>query len=82
MPTNKLTPEDIESLGEEYRNMLLDEERMAEGGPDVSMVSFGYVNLWTNGDVTTTYNGLLGTFDDDGDWTPNEDGDDDGEGEE
>jgi len=79
---NKLTPEDIEHLRKEYREMLLDEERMAEGGPDDVMTSFGYVNLWTDGEVTTTHDGLLGTFDNDGDWTPNEDGDDAGEGEE
>lgn len=80
---NKLTPEDIESLGEEYRDMLLDEERMSEGGPDVVMTSFGYVELWTDGEVTTTHDGLLGQFDEDGDWTPNDDyDDDDGEGEE
>lgn len=76
MPTNKLTYEDIESLREEYREMLLDEERMAEGGPDVVMASFGYVNLWTDGAVTA-YDRLIGKFDDDGDWTPNG-----GEGEE
>lgn len=79
---NKLTPEDVEHLREEYRNMLLDEERMSEGGPDDVVTSFGYVNLWTDGEVTTTHGGLLGTFDDDGDWTPNGDYDDDGEGEE
>lgn len=73
---NKLTPEDIESIGEEYRTMLLDEERLSEGGPDVVMASFGYVDLWTDGEVTTTHDGLLGRFDDDGDWTPNDDGDD------
>lgn len=78
---NKLTPEDIESLGEEYRDMLLDEERMSEGGPDVVMTSFGYAELWTDGEVTTTHDGLLGRFDEDGDWTPNDDGED-AEGEE
>jgi hypothetical protein len=73
---NKLTPTAIESLGEKYCNMLLDEERMAEGGYDVWMTSTGYVNLWTDGEVTAACGGLLGKFDDDGDWTPNEDGDD------
>lgn len=78
---NKLTSEDIESIGEEYRTMLLDEERLSEGGPDVVMASFGYVDLWTDGEVTTTADGLLGRFDD-GDWTPNGDGEDAAEGEE
>lgn len=86
---NKLTPEDIEHLREEYRTMLLDEERVSEGGPDVVMASLGYVNLWTDGVVTFYCGGAeekqtLGRFDDDGDWTPNDDdddydGDDDGE---
>ena len=78
---NKLTPEDIEHLREEYREMRLDEERMSEGGPDDVMTNMGYVSLWTDGEVTTTHDGLLGKFDEDGDWTPNEDGDD-AEGEE
>jgi len=80
MPKSKMTPEDIKSLGEEYREILLDEERMAEGGPDDVMTSIGYVSLWADGDVTTPHDGSLGQFDSDGDWTPNDDdGDDDGD---
>jgi len=78
---NKLTPTAIEHLREEYREILLDEDRIVEGGSDDVMTNMGYVSLWTDGEVTAACGGLLGKFDDDGDWTPNEDGDD-AEGEE
>lgn len=80
MPS-KLTHKDIEHLRKEYLGMFLDEERMNEDGYDDVMTSIGYVCLWTDGEVTAAYAGLLGTFHTDGHWGPNEDCDD-GEGEE
>jgi len=73
----RLTKRDIEHLREELFAMRSDQERGEEGGYDDVMTSVGYVAVWVDGDVTGP-GGLLGRFDDDGDWTGDDD-DDDGE---
>ena len=64
----RLTKRDIHHLREELDAMRSDEERGEEGGYDDVMTSVGYVAVWVDGDVTGPA-GLLGRFDDDGDWT-------------
>lgn len=73
----RLTKRDIEHLRDVLDAMRSDQERGEEGGYDDVMTSVGYVAVWVDGDVTGP-GGLLGRFDDDGDWTGDDD-DDDGE---
>ncbi len=70
----RLTKRDIEHLRDVLDAMRSDQERGEEGGYDDVMTSVGYVAVWVDGDVTGP-GGLLGRFDDDGDWT-GDDGDD------
>lgn len=77
----RLTKRDIDHLRDEFFTMLSDEERGEEGGYDDVMTSVGYVAVWVDGDVTGPA-GLLGRFDDDGDWTGVDDEDDADDGEE
>lgn len=74
----RLTKRDIEHLRDELFAMRSDEERGEEGGYDDVMTSVGYVAVWAEGDVTGP-SGLLGRFDDDGDWTGVDSDDADGE---
>lgn len=74
----RLNKRDIDHLREEFFAMRSDEERGEEGGYDDVMTSVGYVAVWVDGDVTGP-TGLLGRFDDDGDWTGVDDDADDGE---
>lgn len=71
----KLTKSDIEHLREELNAMRSDDD-LADG-PEPVMTSIGYVDLWSDGEVTFSPVSL-GSFDDDGDWTGVE-ADDDGE---
>lgn len=72
----RLTKRDINHLREELDAMRSDEACDGEeGGYDDVMTSVGYVAVWVDGDVTGP-GGLLGSFDDDGDWTGVDDEDD------
>lgn len=68
----KLTKRDINHLRDELRGMWSDEDRHNEGGSDVVMTSIGYVDLWTDGEVSA-YGRVIGKFDDDLDWTEDTD---------
>lgn len=74
----RLTKCDIEHLRDVLDAMRSDEERGEEVGYDDVMTSVGYVAVWVDGDVTGP-SGLLGRFDDDGNWTGIVDDGDDGE---
>lgn len=65
MPKNKLNSRDIKHLRECW--LAAREDDSLPDGPEVEMTSLGYVELWSDGEVTA-HGQLLGSFDDDGDW--------------
>lgn len=75
----KLTKRDIDHLRECWASAREDDD-LADG-PEPVMTSIGYVDLWSDGEVTFSPVSL-GTFDDDGDWTGVDDEDDADDGEE
>jgi len=78
MPNNKLTADDIEHLRECW--FVAREDDTLDDGPEPVMTSVGYVDLWSDGEVTA-HGETLGSFDDDGDWydETGDDSTDDGE---
>ena len=66
MTRNKLTADDIEHLRECW--LAAREDDALADGPEPVMTSLGYVDLWSDGEVTFSP-GSLGSFDDDGDWS-------------
>jgi len=72
----KYNKSDVAHAKEIFFRIRAEAEETGESGPEPAAFSFGYGDVWTDGDVTANHYGVVFTLDDDGDLVETDDGSD------